>query len=674
VAAEGSKSLEPLNGLRTFPEIAEAMKVATVASQERNPLMNAFFAFESLARKSKTVWSIKTQVRNIASNPLLLAANGHFAIGADEVRDFSRALKVAAVSARQAIATEGGVDVDPTLRAEWLEALKYGVIGENVDLGLIQDMPHWERQVGAKVWSTVESALGQNVTLKAKNAISAPDKWYAWSDDIFKHYQWLREIDIYSKAHPEWSLERVKTKAAQIVRDTQPNYSMLSPLVKKFRNTPFGPFIAFRAEAFRNFHNRMSLIQEEWADPALRGMAAKRFVGQSASLAAWSTAAAVVARFISGVDKETEDSLREFVAPWSKNATWINLGKNAKGNYTFIDTSAMDPQAFYGDALRAFTREGDVWGGSVKALQELFEPFLGEQLVTSKAIDLLRNTTANGSKVWDEGDPAGTRATKMFMHLADAINPGTFTSMNDFWKGLQGRVSTGGREYNSTTELVGTFTGMRPTEIKIPQSLKWTGRALNKKLNSAEYDFTQAATNEGYISQGELQAAYDESETNRRTHFQSLEKQIQAARKFETDDNIKKALKEGGIEETLIDDAMAGRYSPSVPGDIATMRKMSTVATEEHKAAIADAMVKRVGSRAETATTIGRTTETKEKAQSAWKELADNQIGVEEIVGALRTKWAAESKGKPLFTKSRATKLARLGLNMQQIQAVLNGG
>lgn len=673
ISAKGNASMEPLDGLRTFPEIAEAMKVETVAAQERNPLANAFFAFEGLARKSKTVWSVKTQVRNIASNPLLLLANGQFPGTTEAAADFHRAMQVALAKANQSIETKDGKDVDPTLRKELEDAVKYLVIGESVDLGMIQDMPHWESKWASNVWSTAESVLGKQGALKAKQVLSAPDRLYAWSDDIFKYYQWVREIKTYSKAHPEWTEEQVKTKAAQIVRDTQPNYSMLGPLAQKFRNTPFGPFIAFRAEAFRNFHNRMSLIQEEWNDPALRGMAAKRFAGQVSSLAAWSAAAAVVARFLSGVDKETEESLREFVAPWSKNATWLNFGKNKRGNYMFIDTSALDPQAFYGDAFRAFMRGDDMWESSMGAIGELFEPFLGRQLVTDKLLDISRNTTETGGKVWDDGDPPGTKAWKAFMHVADAATPGTVTSMMDVWKGYQGRVSTGGKEYDARNELIGTFAGMRPTEIKIPQSLKWNGRALNKKLNSAEYDFTQAATNEGYVSQDELQAAYDESETNRRTHFQALEKQIAAARKFETDDNIKAALKDGGITESIIDDAMAGKYTPAIPGDIATIKKMGTVATEEHRALLSEALIKRIGSRADTATDIPRTSEKRQQVESAWKDLRDNDIGVEDAVGALRRKWLKEAEGRPLFTKARATKLARLGLNMQQIKAVLLG-
>jgi hypothetical protein len=77
IAAEGSKNMDPLNGLYTRPEIADVFAKFGESKQLSGAMKN-YLAANAFVKYSKTVLSPVTHVRNFVSNTGFAVANGHF--------------------------------------------------------------------------------------------------------------------------------------------------------------------------------------------------------------------------------------------------------------------------------------------------------------------------------------------------------------------------------------------------------------------------------------------------------------------------------------------------------------------------------------------------------------------------------------------------------------------
>lgn len=115
----------------------------------------------------------------------------------------------------------------------------------------------------------------------------------------------------------------IKDRAAQIVRDTVPNYNKAaSNLVSTLRRLPFGNFIVFPMEIYRTSFNIMRQALDDMATdiPGIQARGRQRMFGLLGTTIALPTATKELFHQISGVTREEMEAYQQSAgAPWERS-------------------------------------------------------------------------------------------------------------------------------------------------------------------------------------------------------------------------------------------------------------------------------------------------------------------------------------------------------------------
>lgn len=548
IAAEGSKTMEPLNGLYTTPEIAQAFK-ETLAPQRIGDNMRRYMKINGMVKASKTVLSVASEVRNLVSNIGFATANGHW-----------RASKAGTAAAT--VATNLAKLPNKERRAYYLKLQSLGVVGESTRAGELQDV--LKDATKGNLDEFADNVIKRNI---AKGARVATDVYQA-GDDVWKIFAFENELARYRKALPDLSDAELEKRAANIVRMTYPTYSMVPEAIKKIRRAPFiGAFVSFPAEVVRTGYHTIKLALDELADPALRSIGAERMAGIVAAVTA-AGAAATASRFLTGTSKDDDEDMRRFMAPWSRNSTIVHLGSDEEGNRRYVDLSFTDPYAYLRKPVIA-ALTGDDWEEALMgAFKEAAEPFFGEEILAGKLLDIARNTKKEGGRVFNPESPFMDRTSDKIAHIWDALEPGTLTSLNRVAKGVTGTETDTGRTYDASDELLNMATGVRRQSLDLPQAFSFKVRDATEKLDDSRRILTSVAARRGSVTESELREAYDAMEAARREHYEDLYRTASAARRLGVPDTqVRKILAAGGMNKKDIAGVMNGTYNPYMPSE-----------------------------------------------------------------------------------------------------------
>jgi hypothetical protein len=135
-------------------------------------------------------------------------------------------------------------------------------------------------------------------------------------------------------------------RAAQIVKNTIPNYNLTPELIKGLRKLPLGNFISFPYEIYRTGLNSIKLSLDELASDssAIQAIGLRRLTGITGTTAGLGYATSEFSEALSGVSKEQMAAYqRSFAPPWEKNARLIPLGRDEKGNILYTNFSYFTP-------------------------------------------------------------------------------------------------------------------------------------------------------------------------------------------------------------------------------------------------------------------------------------------------------------------------------------------
>jgi hypothetical protein len=542
IAADSSSAMAPLNGLHTYPEIKAAFE--REYAQEALPTwLRHVMKANSLAKYSKTVLSPITHARNFVSNIPINVGLGHW-----KVSKLGEAFK----------ATRPGLEsMSPTTPDAWRDLHKryveLGVIDEGVHAGELEAVIKDAFDMTPDQFT--DSTIRRNVRKAGKAAKDA----YQFGDSVWKVYAFLNERDRYAKTGLQGAA--LDKKAAKIVRDTMPTYSMIPEGVQKLRRFPLvGPFVSFASERMRNAAKTFGLIATELSDAKTRSIGAERLAGQVAKYGMY-VGAAAAGRFLTGMGKDDEEDMREFVAPWNKNSTLVWTDQDS-----FIDLSYTDPDSVFVKPLRALMR-GDNWVDSFKdAAAEWAAPFIGEELVAERLLDIARNKTKSGREVYSPQDTPADKAIRMVKHIWEAIEPGAITSAQRIQKGLTGEVERGGRSYDPAAEAIGAITGFRAQEINVAQSIGFKVREFQKGTQEANRLLTTEAMNHGTVQPEKIEEAYRRSDAARRKLFDDMHRQAMAAIRLGIPESeVRSLLDNGGLSHENAANVIAGTYEPYSP-------------------------------------------------------------------------------------------------------------
>ena len=136
IAAEGSDTMNPLNGMYTTPEIAEAMNNSPIVSVSGplSGLYDVWLKSVGSVKYSKTILSPATHAKNVIGNLFFMAYNRY-----TNPKDYFNSLQVLYNEFR-------GLS-DKDLRQKLDEYIRAGIINQSATLGEIKAMFRSEGQI-----------------------------------------------------------------------------------------------------------------------------------------------------------------------------------------------------------------------------------------------------------------------------------------------------------------------------------------------------------------------------------------------------------------------------------------------------------------------------------------------------------------------------------------------
>lgn len=539
IADDASRTMAPLNGLYTSKEIAQAF--ADTFEQNMLPTwLRHYMKVNGAVKYSKTVLSVMTHLRNLSGNIGFAVANGHW-----RAYHANPAFRATWANLRK-------LD-DAQWRDYYLGLQRLGVVGDSAHAGELRDVL---RDAAGRDMNTLTGNLAERAARRGARAVEGA---YQAEDDVWKIYAFENELSRYRQALPDLSEDQLRRRVADIVRDTYPTYSMVPRAVKGLRRSPLvGSFTSFPSEVVRTGYHTIKLAAEELRDPALRGIGAQRLAGILAA-AGGTTGIGVASRFITGTGRDDEDDLRRFVAPWSANSQYLHLGEDEDGNRRFVDLGYVDPHSYLKNPIMALLRGEDWEQAVIDAGIEALEPFLGEEILLGRLLDVSRNAKPNGARVYNPEADTLDRWADITEHLWDSVEPGTITSAERIHAGLTGEVNQYGRDYDAPTEALATMTGQRITTINVGESLSFKARNTARRINDVSRVFNSVLTNRGRVDEAELREAATEAERDRQRIFTELHEDVQAAIRLGVpDDEVRDILSNAGLSQRNVYAVMSG--------------------------------------------------------------------------------------------------------------------
>jgi len=456
IAADQSSALSPLNGLYTTKEIVKAFQEATTG-ENLNTFWRGYMKLVTTAKIAKTIGSYMTHVRNVTGNLAFAVARGDW-----DVRNLPKAFK----NVFSDTFNKSNAEVQKEIR----ELIELRVLGDAARAGELRGM------IDDAVQGNIEAITGNNLVGKIKKGVSFATKIYGAEDDLWKYYGFKTEFANYKKIFPEKSDAEIKRIAARIIRDTYPTYSMVPKAIQKLRRFPFlGTFVSFPAEVIRTSNNLISLVREEMRDPRTRPLASKRIAGMILAATA-TTGVAIASRFMNGVDNDLDEAYREFLPPWAENQDIVYVSMGDGRRPTYINMGYSDPYSYLKSPIRAFLRgasKEEIIAASLDPVVEFLQPFLSEDVFSTKVFDVKRNKTPDGRAVYNPEDTPINIATDVLLHFGDALEPGTLSGIRRMFKAYKNLEGQRGTIYDIGTEAVAQITGVRLSKADVPRGLRF---------------------------------------------------------------------------------------------------------------------------------------------------------------------------------------------------------
>lgn len=550
LAGDASQAMSPLNGLYTTPEIRAAF-VGLDQAASPDGAYGAYLKALALTKAAKTVYSPMTQATNLLSNVGFAVAQAHWrATGAGKAAaGVLRDLRSAGTEAQ---------------RQEWQKLVRLGVVDESVRAGEMEGTFRDASFALDDVGAFAENGVVRGLRGVARGA----QQLYQAGDNVWKVYAFHNERARYREALPEASEEEVDQRAVEVVRRTYPVYSLVPSGVRRLRRNPLvGTFVSFPAEVVRTSYGTLRQIQAELQDPRLRRIGLERLAGTLTAATA-AAAATAAGRALMGMTADDDRDARRFMPPWHRTSQILYTGRDDDGRLNYVDLGRMDPYSYIKEPVLALLRGDDrpPLEVAVEIGAGLLEPFVSEEILTEKVLDVARNQTKDGRPVYNPEAPEEEILQAAIGHLYEGIEPGAFTSARRIMEGLKDQQGgTLGTKRDPGAEAVAVATGVRQHGLDVERSLSFKARDLAEGLRSATRLFTSAATQPGPVSEEALQQAYEQAEEARRRLHDEAHRDAQAAIRLGVpEETVFAVLAGAGLSARLASQVIEGVYEPYV--------------------------------------------------------------------------------------------------------------
>ena len=627
---EAANIPNPLAGKITTPEIAEAIKnanniagglqgfvrgegkegaEAAVSWMYRNLLLFP----KGVSQLAKTVFSIPTHIRNVISAFGFAGANGNLF----NPVEFSKAFA-------EGIEKTGLLKIGPpseTAQAAYRELVELGVVNSQVQIGdlkaLLQDIRFGQQA------ANVDTVLNPMMA-KLKKIGSFFQGKYVAEDDTFKIASYVMEKAKLKRRYAKRGLEVTDSvlnrEAANVVKNTVPNYAFVGSAVRTARLLPVGNFMSFPSEMIRTTTNIAELglnemrhipaqgvrikgsnlgltvteiledgteqvVKNNALDSGAYGDGIKRLLG----LATFTTAAPVAltegAKALYDISSDELDALRRFVPEWSKNSTLIPI-RDDDGELRYIDFSHSNAYDVIARPLRTILnniQDGQMndkqvlasfVGGVNEAGAEIMNPFISESIWTEAAGDLVvrGGITKDGRRLYTEQTSAGDKAAIRFLHLGNALAP-SYKQFIRLAQATTGTPDARGNELDVGPEIAG-FMGLRPIKVDPLKSMGFKISGYQRGIRDARREFTGGyfgLLKGGSVDPNDIISRYIKSNKAKFDVQQNMFNDLNAAEILGIENNdLRRQFDERQISNEDYNNLRRGKFDPYVPsGEIA---------------------------------------------------------------------------------------------------------
>jgi len=397
----------------------------------------------------------------------------------------------------------------------------------------------------------------------------------------------------------------VKREAADIVKNTVPNYGFVGPAVKTARLLPIGNFMSFPSEMLRTSTNIVELGLKEMRhskkvigsnvspivyevgkglvanDNPLYAIGAKRLVGMATFTTGVPIALTEGAKALYDVTDEELSALRRFVPEWSKNSTLIPVRDEETGDLRYIDFShsnaydvlsrpfrtvfnnVMEGQQTDQQILQSFVK------GAGEAGAEIMNPFISESIWTEAVGDLTvrGGRTKDGRQLYTDQTPAGDRVALTFLHLGEALAP-SYRQFQRLGQAAFGTPDKRGEILDIGPELGGLM-GLRPIKVDPERSMGFKIGDFQRGIRNSRREFTGGffgLLRGGSINPEDVIDKYVKSNRARFYVMQNMYKDLQAAETLGVDKGtLSKLFQDRQIGRKAFNAINNGRFIPYFP-------------------------------------------------------------------------------------------------------------
>ncbi len=624
------KVINPLQGSFTTKEIAEAIRnannisgglqgfvrgegkegaEAAVSWMYRNLLLFP----KGVSQLSKTVFSVPTHLRNMISAFGFSGANGIlFENPAVVAKAFREGIDVSGL-------TKLGTNT-PRAQEAYRELLELGVVNSQVQIGdlkaLLTDV-----RLGEQV-ANIDSIVSPFMR-KMKRTKEFFQGKYVAEDDTFKITNYVVELDRLKKAavkqgldvSDETVLRGLKVDAANIVKNTVPNYDFVGSAVRTARLLPIGNFMSFPSEMIRTTSNIVGQGLKEMRHVPAQGVRVKgsnlglsvtevladgteqvvknnaltngtyetgfkRLLGMATFTTGIPIALTEGAAAIYDVSKEELAALRRFVPEWSKNSTLIPI-RDDDGELRYVDFSHSNAYDVIARPLRTVLnsiQEGEATdeqilagfaSGIGEAGAEIMNPFISESIWTEAATDLTvrGGRTSDGRRLYTDQTSFGDKRAIEFMHLGNALLP-SFRQYERLLKAATETPTDRGDLLDVGPEIAG-FMGLRPIKIDPLRSMGFKISNYQSGIRDARREFTGGkfgVLKGGPVDPNDIIKRFAASNNARFGVQQEMFKDLTAAETLGVSRNVlSRQFKDRQISEKNFNNLRNAQFDPYLP-------------------------------------------------------------------------------------------------------------
>ena len=516
IAADGSDTRSPLNGLYAEPELVDAIENFEMM-HKGGTLFQLYSMANAWVKWGKTVGSIQAQFRNPISNVLIEVANGNVSFGGN--------LK----PLRSVLAEFGVPNMDTKEgRAYLTRATQLGLYDNTVLNEFSQILKDAQQYKGSTI-DFAEDMAGKGGNI-AKKGLAALNKTYRAGDNLFKLMAWENETKQLMNGRG-LSRQEAEVIAAERVKNTRPTYSRVPRIVKALRLQPFfGNFISWPSEMLRIIPNTLRYAGEDLKTPGMRRYGFNRLIG----ILAATTATVAITRlgmWATGFNDRKMQALRRFVAPYQKNATLMPTGSNGK-DVGYVDISYTDPYEVFKGPAFAVASGRDPEESILNATKDFLESYIGPSILANSIASAIYGKTPQGRAIRNPQDTTLDQTLSTINYLLRQNEPATVSQFRRIGYALTGQpdttVSKYGRIYKPAEELSALF-GIRPQSINVSKALESKASRFNTDMADVGRIFTETYGAVGNVPEAKVREQFAKMENRRKIMFDEANKDFHAA-------------------------------------------------------------------------------------------------------------------------------------------------